>query len=997
MVWSDPGSSQTHRVIMEDRSSPHTFSNVHHHRHRLSFHLTLPGLQTLEAGYPSSLLPSLDALESYGSTGEEPATLFPNSNTSSWGRRESTDSDKGLANLSESGLEGDASLGGHLDRNGTYGSHFAEPWYGSGKTEDIWDDGESCESPTDDFYSTSHSYENTIDAFFPRSSDKREGDFSFGCNHRARANSNSCDNVSVEAKSEIVYNRGPNIIKQNLPYNRSKTGRFSDSSVDYCGTDSWVNDNYFGKEEGSSSGSTEDQLPPLEALRTPRLSNSPSQTACGGWQGGQSSCPPVRSPLGTDTGTYTQKLDSFSEAFLSQRKRRFPMIPIGDSFGHWEGEVTGSTKSSHNCAFDSNSFLPPSSSSPAHLSVPSFPSPPATSHFMSSVLSPPPTPLPPPPVLSPFKMDSPGAPGGTGHSEALSTIQCFPPCIKSLPPAHSSGIMWKFPLLSHCFPHLSGDPNNSEGDLRALHSNDYNTITGSHDLHQSPESSLPPPALNRTSLHLSRALCPAKIPALHPPFCAPSPPSGQRRDSGEKIAHPVVSQKGKNRSQLKQSASVYTGTPFPSILHSSKHPERSHYTPRPLLCPVRRGTGLYSSLSSLHHSEDGAADIKEEHDVSPHINLGSDFQAELLSCPTEDGGLWVGSPEEEFPREQLLWKPWDELQESSDIQQQVEKLLSMCSSSCLPGGGSNIELALHCLHHCQGNTMATLEMLLFSEPSPTGDYHYSGSDLWTDTERISFSAALEMYGKDFSLIQKMVKTKTVQQCVESYYLRKKLLDKQKKQKQEEAREVGMEQPKSVPPICQPVNRHFGLQEAVPVPSLASFFPCKLCGKMFYKIKSRNAHMKIHRQPQDDWNDKRLQHQLLTQRFALSRPTNHIVLPTQVQPFSSSGLTVTSSNNSDADNILNSIAVTSNHTATASATSVLDHSSVLAYSGSTPNCHITNPNSGMNQRDPASVIPVHQPWSSFGHCQEPSTFYCEPKVEEPLGIETIAEKSPMNWS
>lgn len=79
----------------------------------------------------------------------------------------------------------------------------------------------------------------------------------------------------------------------------------------------------------------------------------------------------------------------------------------------------------------------------------------------------------------------------------------------------------------------------------------------------------------------------------------------------------------------------------------------------------------------------------------------------------------------------------------------VEKLLSVCGSSCLPGGGSNTELALHCLHYCQGDTMvtlnvftsvllvttltrhrspvqATLEMLLFSRPSPAGDYHYSG-------------------------------------------------------------------------------------------------------------------------------------------------------------------------------------------------------------------------------------------------------------------------------
>lgn len=43
----------------------------------------------------------------------------------------------------------------------------------------------------------------------------------------------------------------------------------------------------------------------------------------------------------------------------------------------------------------------------------------------------------------------------------------------------------------------------------------------------------------------------------------------------------------------------------------------------------------------------------------------------------------------------------------------VGTLLSMCSSSCLPGGGSNTELALHCLHYCQGNTMVILTAFLF--------------------------------------------------------------------------------------------------------------------------------------------------------------------------------------------------------------------------------------------------------------------------------------------
>lgn len=64
---------------------------------------------------------------------------------------------------------------------------------------------------------------------------------------------------------------------------------------------------------------------------------------------------------------------------------------------------------------------------------------------------------------------------------------------------------------------------------------------------------------------------------------------------------------------LQQQASpVYTGTPFPSILHSSRGQKRGHYTPRPLLNPVRRGRGLYSSLSSLHHREEETACGEEE-------------------------------------------------------------------------------------------------------------------------------------------------------------------------------------------------------------------------------------------------------------------------------------------------------------------------------------------------------------------------------------------------
>ncbi|KAM9335588.1 zinc finger protein 541-like [Symphorus nematophorus] len=455
-----------------------------------------------------------------------------------------------------------------------------------------------------------------------------------------------------------------------------------------------------------------------------------------------------------------------------------------------------------------------------------------------------------------------------------------------------------------------------------------------------------------------------------------------------------------------QTSQIYTGTPFPSALHSSRGPKRGHYTPRPLLNPARRGKGLYSSISLPHHREEETACGEEEDKggVLPYVNVGPDFQAELPPCVVGGKGSRVRSPKEEPPREQLLWKPWDELEESSNLQDQVERLLSMCSSSCLPGGGSNTELALHCLHYCQGDTMATLQMLLFSQPLPTGDYHYSGSDFWTDSEKSLFSAALGTYGKEFSVIQKMVRTKTVSQCVEFFYLSKKLQDKQKEQKEEESRDGEMEQQKSVTPSCQPVNRQLGLEEAGPVPSLASFFPCKLCGKMFYKIKSRNAHMKIHRQPQEDWTDRRLQHQLLSQRLALSRPTNLMpspgtnLLPPQApaRTFSSSGLP---SNNSNADSVLNT--VTNSNAITPSNASVLDPSTVVTYNNiAASNSHVITNIDGVdsNQREPTTVLPFHQSWGSFGHDPAPSqaTFYCNAEGKDDVGGGTVGGGEPVTW-
>lgn len=166
--------------------------------------------------------------------------------------------------------------------------------------------------------------------------------------------------------------------------------------------------------------------------------------------------------------------------------------------------------------------------------------------------------------------------------------------------------------------------------------------------------------------------------------------------------------------------------------------------------------------------------------------------------------------------------------------------------------------------------------------------------------------------------------------------------------------------------------------------------------MFYKIKSRNAHMKIHRQPQEDWTDRRLQHQLLAQRLALGRHSNLISspgsspLPAQASAltFPSCGL-ASSSNSSVHNSVTNSIA---SHNV-----DIGDASTAVAYSSITPqNSHLITFSDGVDRKDPSSVLPFHQPWGSFGPPSDLSTFYCLPEGKEAAGAEAVEGKETIIW-
>ncbi|KAL2082674.1 hypothetical protein ACEWY4_022492 [Coilia grayii] len=372
------------------------------------------------------------------------------------------------------------------------------------------------------------------------------------------------------------------------------------------------------------------------------------------------------------------------------------------------------------------------------------------------------------------------------------------------------------------------------------------------------------------------------------------------------------------------------------------------YTPPPILSPVREGSGLYFStfLSSMAAGSQGlpppptpksaarsllrssSSDITppvlppigEATPVSlePRINIGLHYQAEIPEI--RDRSL----AQQDQHKANLVWIPLQQALPSKDLEERVDDLMSLACSSVLAGGGTNQELALHCLHESRGDVMETLTMLLLKNPiypenHPLADYHYSGSDTWSQEEKRYFNKGIAAYRKDFFMVQKLVRTKTVAQCVEYYYTYKKQVkigrngtlaygppdpeehvtegisryhasdetqDSKtwqehherpeernlpkavpnlhnytssatesviKLEREERRREEGP--PAALPPQAPPTStprkpraEPAGKKSKPPAKAPQEpegVFPCKKCGRIFHKVKSRSAHMKSH--------------------------------------------------------------------------------------------------------------------------------------------------------
>lgn len=168
-----------------------------------------------------------------------------------------------------------------------------------------------------------------------------------------------------------------------------------------------------------------------------------------------------------------------------------------------------------------------------------------------------------------------------------------------------------------------------------------------------------------------------------------------------------------------------------------------------------------------------------ETDILPHVNIGPEFQADIPAVasdkevePTDD----EKRPLEEAD-EILVWDPKAVEGLTEDELRQYQEF-ACCASR--PGHGTNKEEALHLLQMCNGSTKMAILKLVQGDVRPqrlnngNNGFLCQESDSWKKDEIEKYHRALLISDKDFTEIAKEVGTKTVKQCIQFYYIWKKL-------------------------------------------------------------------------------------------------------------------------------------------------------------------------------------------------------------------------------
>ncbi|XP_046375534.2 transcriptional-regulating factor 1-like isoform X3 [Haliotis rufescens] len=226
------------------------------------------------------------------------------------------------------------------------------------------------------------------------------------------------------------------------------------------------------------------------------------------------------------------------------------------------------------------------------------------------------------------------------------------------------------------------------------------------------------------------------------------------------------------------------------------------YTPPPMLSPIRSGSGLFWTLPGIKpitprsapitpklslanrrashgHKPEAIPEVVEEEqeeappetDIQPHVNVGTQYQAELPAYNSDRSRAAKC-----VFGEDLVWEPRGM---GSNSDEDVQYYQDFACSAAVKGNGSNVEYALHLLYLCEGNVQNAMLMLMDDPPKLPRNhgisaFKYQESDPWTSQEIEAFHQALLRFSKDFFAVSNEVKTKNTKQCIQFYYLWKKV-------------------------------------------------------------------------------------------------------------------------------------------------------------------------------------------------------------------------------
>ncbi|XP_071963554.1 uncharacterized protein [Antedon mediterranea] len=323
--------------------------------------------------------------------------------------------------------------------------------------------------------------------------------------------------------------------------------------------------------------------------------------------------------------------------------------------------------------------------------------------------------------------------------------------------------------------------------------------------------------------------------------------------------------------------------------------------------PVPATTPKTPSMIQLHRRSTGSSSEEATEFLysEPHINVGTDYQAVMPPCRSKSYMDYGPDPREGT----LMWSPqYEHLYAENEFNSFVEFATSGAipgaarnleyAYHCLARAKGDMELALLML-------MSQDAKVPRGMADNCQDYRYDFPERWNLQERKAFRDGYKSKGKDFFEIGKCVPTKTVKDLVEYYYRWKKLYPYNAEMQKfchhsnvnptDETRLMECDSKADTNGLfnctyagCtasfkskQALNGHIRVhggsnnrtstrasrrspspmsttssdsseetlrpapQPVVVQPPVQEEFPCKICGKVFYKVKSRSAHMKSH--------------------------------------------------------------------------------------------------------------------------------------------------------